>query len=59
MKTDRTRDTRTEPTPCANEGCLRAAAPGERYCDTCQLERALFRRNERPCLSGAARIAER
>jgi len=59
MNTDRTRDARGETTPCANEGCLRPAAPGESYCDTCQLERALYRRDERPCLSQTSRPAER
>ena len=34
-------------TRCANEGCSRFAELGERYCATCGLERALFRRDAR------------
>jgi hypothetical protein len=34
--------------PCTNEGCHRQAAAGEALCDTCQLERTLYRRDERP-----------
>ncbi len=32
---------------CANEGCPRSAEPGERWCSTCGLERALYRREAR------------
>jgi hypothetical protein len=45
--------------PCTNEGCLREAAGGEILCDTCQLERALYRRDERPWSSGRFRPAGR
>jgi hypothetical protein len=38
-------------TRCANEGCSRLAELGERYCQTCGLERALFRRDARRLLS--------
>ena len=33
--------------PCVNEGCVRPAEPGERYCTTCGLERSLFDRDAR------------
>jgi hypothetical protein len=32
---------------CANEGCPRPAETGERWCSTCGLERALYRREAR------------
>lgn len=32
---------------CANEGCARPAETGERWCATCGLERALYRRDRR------------
>jgi ribosomal protein L37E len=32
---------------CANPGCPRPLEAGERYCATCGLERALFRRDAR------------
>ena len=38
-----------EETPlCANEGCRRPAAPREPYCESCSIERSLFRRDQRP-----------
>ena len=33
---------------CANEGCGREAVEGERFCEACGLEWALFRRDTRP-----------
>jgi hypothetical protein len=36
-----------ERAPCANEGCPRPAAPGERFCETCDLDRSLFQRDLR------------
>jgi len=38
---------RPEPKLCANEGCARAASPGERFCEACDLERSLFQRDLR------------
>jgi hypothetical protein len=32
---------------CANTGCPRPAEEGERFCASCGLERALFRREAR------------
>jgi hypothetical protein len=32
---------------CANEGCAREAPPGERFCETCDLDRCLFQRDLR------------
>jgi predicted amidophosphoribosyltransferase len=32
---------------CANEGCVRPVERGERWCPTCGLDRALFRREAR------------
>ncbi len=32
---------------CANEGCRRAAQTGDRYCETCAIERSLYRRHDR------------
>jgi hypothetical protein len=32
---------------CANPGCVRTAASGSRYCDTCELEWTLYRRDLR------------
>jgi len=37
-----------ETRPCANEGCLRPAAPREPFCESCSIERSLFRRDQRP-----------
>lgn len=36
------------PRPCETEGCRRPAAQGERLCESCGIERSLFRRDERP-----------
>jgi hypothetical protein len=33
---------------CENEGCGRAAAAGEPFCEACRLEWDLFRRDTRP-----------
>ncbi len=48
---------------CANEGCVRPAESGERWCAECGLERALYRRDRRapaPQASGASRpLADR
>jgi hypothetical protein len=33
---------------CGNEGCGRATAPDERFCEACSLEWTLFRRDTRP-----------
>ena len=41
------RDPREPSLPCANEGCPREAAVGERLCDACGLELSLFRRDLR------------
>jgi len=38
---------RPEGVGCANEGCPRPAERGERWCATCGLERALYRREAR------------
>jgi hypothetical protein len=38
---------RRESAPCANEGCTRRAQTGERYCETCELDRSLFQRDLR------------
>ena len=35
------------PEPCANEGCTRLVERGERWCPTCGLERAMYRRDAR------------
>jgi len=32
---------------CANEGCARETEPGERYCVSCGLERAMYKREAR------------
>lgn len=32
---------------CQNEGCRKSAAPGEKLCEACDLERSLYRRDER------------
>ena len=32
---------------CANEGCIRPVERGERWCSTCGLDRALYRREAR------------
>lgn len=37
----------TSTVACVNEGCVRLAELNERYCATCGLERALFRRDAR------------
>ena len=37
----------TAPRRCVNEACPRTAEPGERYCNECGLERALFHRERR------------
>lgn len=36
-----------KPVRCANEGCVRPAPAGERFCDTCDLDRSLFQRDLR------------
>lgn len=41
---------RPRPQACENDGCVRPATAGERFCDTCGIERALFRRDERMSL---------
>jgi len=33
---------------CANPGCGRPAAPDGLWCETCELERMLYRRDLRP-----------
>jgi len=38
---------------CANAGCPRPASPGDLFCETCGLERSLYRREER----GGPRVA--
>lgn len=43
MKTDAKRDHE-----CANPGCGRIAASPGAYCETCELERMLYRRDLRP-----------
>ncbi len=35
------------PPVCQNEGCGREPSPGERLCESCAIERSLFRRDER------------
>ena len=37
-----------ETRPCANEGCRRPAAPLDPFCESCSIERSLFRRDQRP-----------
>jgi len=36
------------PRLCRNENCVRAAEPGESYCNVCGLELSLFVRDLRP-----------
>ncbi|MEO8349541.1 MAG: hypothetical protein ABI610_11560 [Acidobacteriota bacterium] len=42
METDRNRDEK-----CANPGCGRIAAREDPYCENCELERMLYRRDLR------------
>ena len=56
---DRRIDVAAPGNPCTNEGCLREAAEDEVLCDTCQLERALYRRDERAWPAGRFRPAGR
>lgn len=44
---------------CANEGCVRSAEAGERWCATCGLERALYRRDRRPPAPAAGPAPDR
>ena len=39
--------------PCANDNCPRPASPGEPLCETCSLERSLYRRAERSARADA------
>jgi len=39
--------------PCANDSCPRPASPGEPLCETCALERSLYRRAERSARADA------
>jgi hypothetical protein len=39
--------------PCANDNCPRPASPGEPLCETCALERSLYRRAERSARADA------
>jgi len=58
MRTEREKtreDSRADRTPCANEGCPRQALPAERFCETCGLERSLYRRDLRAQRPAAAR----
>ena len=36
-----------QPRSCANEGCVRQASDGRTFCDHCDLEWALYRRDLR------------
>jgi len=48
------------PERCANEGCARPVERGEKWCPTCGLDRALFRREaRRPAPAEAERLPER
>lgn len=38
---------RNRPPVCQNEGCGREPSPEERLCESCAIERSLFRRDER------------
>ncbi len=42
-----------EPRICDNGDCGRKAQPGERLCESCAIERSLFRRDERFGSAGA------
>jgi hypothetical protein len=44
-KTPQTAPVRTS--PCTNVGCRNAAPPGETLCESCEMERSLYRRDER------------
>jgi hypothetical protein len=45
--------------PCATEGCPRPAQEGDRYCESCAIERSLYRRHERARGSPAAELPAR
>jgi rubredoxin len=47
------------PERCANEGCTRLVERGERWCPTCGLDRALFRREARRPVSEALESSAR
>jgi hypothetical protein len=38
---------------CANEGCIRPVERGEKWCPTCGLDRALYRREARRSVPAA------
>ena len=40
--------------PCATEDCRRTASEGEAYCETCSIERSLYRRETRGLAAGAS-----
>ena len=39
--------TPVRPIPCANGDCRNPAAPGENLCEACEMERSLYRRDDR------------
>ena len=43
---------------CANDGCSRVTPPGETLCESCALERELFRRDTRES-SNARSVTDR
>jgi hypothetical protein len=40
---------------CATEDCRRTASEGEAYCETCSVERSLYRRETRGLATDASR----
>ena len=51
MKSPAEMNLTTRSAACANEGCRNRALPGESNCETCAMERSLFRRDERVAAS--------
>lgn len=47
------------PERCANEGCTRLVERGEKWCPTCGLDRALFRREARRSVPAGTEPAAR
>jgi hypothetical protein len=45
--------------PCANEGCRRPAQESDTYCETCAIERSLYRREDRTPRSRVSAVVAR
>jgi hypothetical protein len=45
--THRIADAPVRPLSCANGDCRNPAAPGESLCEACEMERSLYRRDDR------------